>query len=486
MKIKRRIFGVIALCLLLFAAALAVFADTETSDTEIQYTGTVGEAEAMLSSLDAAKSVKEKAGILDSVLAYLDTVDPDAEGRKELEISLDNAEYEVAKALVSEAKSCEDTLSLGSSLRLLSAFYKKHRLSSEEQELFVESEINALTARFDSEKAKALSELELLTYAKDYNDAPLVSNDFDNVKSGGFTPENNKDSSTLLSFIGEDSGMDGDNCYYTVRYDYAGKHLRATSYLQGVKDSLVFEFDFTTFDSLPHRNVTFEDYSTKNGVTWNVVYLGITPEGNLVRKDEVIAKGIVTPGEWTHISVAVDTVTSEVDIYVDYVLVYSFNAEHPTLKYAFTPTMMRIGNTVTETGGSFSMDNVRIYRGHAPRDLEYYNSLSDKERFIYGASQLSNSDISVSGRYDYYTMLEKSVSNYYLDGKYLDKDSAVVLAVDRFLSFDKDGAEKTIKKINLATLDSYVQNLVSYTPSEENANERAYWVSECETFLASL
>ena len=489
MKFKRRIFGVIAVCLLFAVMAFAVLADstsTDTEGTEKQYTGTVDEAKGKLSSLDSAATLWDKVDVLNELVAYLEEVDPNAEGRAELESSLDVKEREVMDALSSEAESAADVLSLGRALRELSAFIKNHPIEDKDAVLSAEAVRDSLKIRFESEKAALLGELEKKSYVKDYSGAVYVNNNFDDVKIGGFTAENNMDSSTVLSYIGEDSGMDADNVYYTVRYDCVGKHLRATSYLQNIEDSLVFEFDLTTFDSFSHRNVTFEDYATKNDVTWNVVYLGFSPEGNLIRKGEVLAERVITPGEWTHISVAVDTVTSNVDIYVDYQLVHSFSAAHPTLNYSFTPTMMRIGNSVSEAGGSFSLDNVKIYKGHSPRDLGAYDELTNKERFVFSVSQIDNSSLPAAARYGYYTAAEKTLPNYYLDGKYLDGDIAVIDAVDTLLSFDKSALISEAGRSNLLTLSSYVDILSSYSPNEENNSDRAYWVTECETFLSSI
>ena len=421
-----------------------------------------------------------------------------------------------AQGYLSNAKAADKSTDRGALLRVISLFIKEHDASSADGYDDFFGEFSSLKTAYSLEMLDAASELHKKNHYPDLDKSPLAKHDFTpddkvtnpNNKVGVVSPVGNTSNNQTVSFIGNDIGMDGDNGYFTVKYEVKSTLMGAQVTVNNISTAAVFEFDITTFGTLPIGKATelIKVYSTftSNGTNWDVNYLSITSEGDIIKGAEtnvnnrdVLVKNAVTKGEWTHICVVVDYETNIADLYVDYVLVGSVSTVHSSKGYVSTPPQFRVAATPSVAGGEFSLDNVKVYQGHAPRDLDFVTNTTAEDAFIFYVNQVQNTEISNYARKVYYDNALRFIDNYYDDanGQYVTGNAAVNAAVDKLLGYSIAPDENTLSTYQailkglsddkIEALEKAVNKVVGLSRNESNAAERTYFLTLAEELLAS-
>lgn len=444
----------------------------------------IATAEAFLAEATAAEDATAKHAALDGVKAIIDnhaptTLSADFTARCEAE------SFATAKLLLANIDVANGNAKNGVAVRLLLNFVGDHYFS-EEYEDYAEyaQEFAAELAAHNAAIAAAKEQLNKLNAPDNFTEDKVYNIDFDEV-GFGLEGDNNQVNGEIVSEIGIEEGMDGDNKYYTVNFDYANRHLRTTAKLTKITFPYVYEMDLTTFDKLPSASINFEDYISENGYTWNPVHLTINAKGNLLKSDKVLLENAIVPGQWTHLSVAINVDTANIDIYVDYELVYSYSLEDTKNGYSsFTPSMVRIGGTATTAGGSLTIDNFKLYSGVAPIDFDTVDAWTDEARFTYYAERLIDENTIASAKKAYYTELTNTLHLFWDGSAYLTDDAATRAAVDSYLAMDISGVNKQIEIDNLAALEAVYRKLVACEPGEANYTKRNYYLNEIDSITS--
>lgn len=462
--------------------------------------------------LEAIKLVdanaKDNHLILDDLCNYIAEFEPEL--RDDFMTDLTEANLAVANQYLALIPNYQNAPDKGATIRILSLFMKEHPFETTDgYEAFISTYEMEKSAYLEGMEAQR-ERLHKLNYLSDLDKAPLSNHDYTpsdtitnpNNKTGMLLPEGNLDTrKDEISYIGEEFGMDGDNGYYTFNYDVVGVKMGASIKVANIQQSAVFEFDLTTFGELPvSPNSTFYVNSgsySANGATWSVYYLAVTGDGHIVEGNnpkKILVENAVTKGEWVHISIVVDYETNNVDLYVDYYHVASFSVAHNS-GYIGTPPTFGIHTTAEVLGGEFSLDNVKLYQGRAPRDLDFFTSSGDEEKFVFYANQLDNTDLSLYAKKIYSDTAIRQLENYYKDGEYKTVDPDVIAAVNKIVAFTAipdDGTlsgyqqlASDLSNYNIEQLKKAVDKVANMPRQESNSNDRTYFLGLADSVLAS-
>ncbi len=443
---------------------------------------------------EGLSTAQDKHARLDAMMAFANAVDVLPEG--ELLVKLSKERLECAKLYLKATESCDNNATLGIAIRELNYFVKSHPISAETEgyDVFKESYDKAL-ADFEAKKKVALDKIMLGVHASDWTCAPVINLNFnsaDNVEEpkvsvGNIIADKNDDGSTFIGVLENTE-------YYTVRYDVPGIHYRTTAYIQGISGSMVFEMDITTFGKLPNTDkelIWVENGSpTVLGKQWDQVYFSINKNGDIVQKlssDNVILKNAITPGEWLRLSLVVGLEDNKVDVYADYELIASYDIADPTYGYTYKPSIIRIGTNPALAGGQFSIDNVKLYQGYAPRDLDYFATLEPEEQFALLVDRITAVENN-SLRKEYYDAAIKLLGDYW-DGEaeeYLTDNAIAQAAVDKLVGFDLDSLNAALAEDNLEALEAVVDKLTSYERAEDTYNPRSYYLEYADKVNLSV
>ena len=452
-------------------------------------------AESYLNESIMAEKASDKHTALDGLKSFAETYAPAYTAVYTAE-AVGNENFACAKLLLDDVDSRFTAEKIGSGLRLVKGFMKDHTFPDTVNgySSFV-SDLSQKTSAYEKAVSDAKHQLELLAHLGDYSKIFTINRDFNNIEgqtsiysSGTLTAENNVDGE--INYITEnDSGADGNNGYYTISFGKNGTHIRTNAAIPTtITDSLVFEFDITTFDHLPNTAIVFENGSKSvNGKSLNRNYFRITSDGTLKSGDDkrVLLSNVVTPGQWTHIALVLDQVTNYMKLYVDYVLVDELSMAHAE-GYTNVFERIRIGATATVPGGSISLDNVRLYAGYAPRANDTYNKYNDDNKFIFTTKQITNANLSDVARVEYYKEAEKNVSKYWDGSTYTTSHQEVRSAVDSFFSFTDNGYDSLIETIEAAHLEEFtslITKIENMAPSESTYAARTYFADATDAFL---
>ncbi len=450
----------------------------------------------------------DRHAVLNSLMAYVAAYSPEL--REGFTADLEAVNLVCAKQYF--ALEFDAFYDLGANLRILSLFIKEHPATNAEgyNEFYTEFELKLGAYRSEMEAKR--EQLHKLNHLVDLDKVPLSNHDYTpsdgvtnpNNKTGALLAENNlSPQKDVISFIGQDVGMDGDNGYYTVKYELTGKQMGAAVTVSNISQSVVFEFDFTTFSYLPITGTTLINVSAGsmkvNSSTWTPVLISITADGHIVagsNKDNVLVKNAITKGEWTHISIVLDYDTNLIDVYVDYELVLAdYSVAHASKGYVAAPTHLRFNTTANVLDGEFNIDNLQIYQGHAPRKLDFSTTHTDEEKFVFYVNQIDNLGLSFYARKTYYDTAVKALGNYYLDGEYKTANPETIAAIDKLVFYgtapDEDtpsGYEKLLQDLsdyNLAELTAAVKKVADMPRTESNTVDRTYLLERADAALAA-
>ena len=477
----------LSIILLIFIATIFTLFAT----AGVEYTGTVDEARSILSSYNLDGTVEEKRSVLDLVNDYITEhpIDPSSLDYSEFMLEMDVLELDVANDYLDCLDASLGTAKNGAAVRRLSEFLKSHPIDENTEGFHVFNREHAKKLDLHNKAIKEAKEkLNYLSALSDYGKIPMYDMTFDRESDiGKLNPHLNVEGDTVISFIGNDKGRDGDNGYYTVKYEKPNYHFRTSASFSGVKKSVVFEFDFTTFGKLPNKLIWFSEAASAEGVTWSNVYISITPEGHIVRGNSasnIIIENAVVPGEWVHISLVINCETNILDVYVDYELMSSVSHLHSNYGYNYTPQQISIGANPSVAGGEFSIDNLRCYDGHVPRSENIYDGLTTGDKFVFCVDQLYNNDLPSLLKYDYYKKAESDLAKYWDGSTYQSDNEKIDDAIDRLLLFDDEKMLSEVSELNNIRLASFVNYLVKFGRNESNIAYRTYYLNKITDFIA--
>jgi len=207
-------------------------------------------------------------------------------------------------------------------------------------------------------------------------------------------------------FIGTDKrygGANGSETCATIDY-LAGKDTYFNASLPSSTANIIFEMDLTTFTSWPKGGVSFNSKTkglTKTGDFWPWIGM-ITGDGQLKvpvgstnnfgsNGSKVVTNregGYIIPGQWTHFVIVYNAMEKTVSYYINDERIVGTDGKD-TWSCAMSDSWnfeqaLRIGNSQDATNaGSFSIDNLQIYVGDQPRNINLFSEMSDAQRFVY-------------------------------------------------------------------------------------------------------
>ncbi len=198
---------------------------------------------------------------------------------------------------------------------------------------------------------------------------------------------------------GREYGANGSAYYMTLEYT---KGSTADGYISATfpskTENIIIEMDITTFTTWPSGGVSFN--SGTNGLdtgTRLYPWIGgidgagqiVAPKGNTHGWGAVLTNregGYIIPGQWTHFVIVYNAKEKMVSYYVNDEKIVDASGKDRwscALSEAFDfSEPLRIGNS-NSGGGSFSVDNVRLYVGNQPRNIHFFNDMSALEKFAY-------------------------------------------------------------------------------------------------------
>lgn len=256
------------------------------------------------------------------------------------------------------------------------------------------------------------------------------------------------------------------NRYLTMRWKTNQPSAGGTSahtYMEPVLDLTlggVIEFDMTTFGIFPDINIEaaegpntdrqftklFQFFQQADG-TVNLQTFGKVESGTAA--PYYTAKDVIVPGQWTHFAFVFHADTNKMDLYINYELVYTFDAYN---KYGISH--LRMGLTTKER--ELSMDNFFVYSGAAPRDVEMLEKMSNAQKFSYYSSVVADESEAPANRNSAYTLAGELLPLFWSEeGGYLGAaldDAELQAAVNTVTGFDYNALLDKLKVENLETL----------------------------------
>lgn len=201
------------------------------------------------------------------------------------------------------------------------------------------------------------------------------------------------------SFVSPDTthyGAGGSNSYATFSYTGSGDGYMVAS-LPSSTANLIFEMDITTFTTWPSSGVSFN--SGTNGLDtgkrlypWIAGFTGdgqiAAPKGNTHGYGKTLTNregGYIIPGQWTHFVIVYNAAEKMVSYYVNDEKIVDADGNDSWscgLGESFNfNEALRIGHGNTD--GSFSIDNLQIYVGNQPRNINLFKEMSALKKFAY-------------------------------------------------------------------------------------------------------
>ncbi len=456
-------------------------------------------AEAYLEESVLATTAADKHLVLDGLASFVSAYAPATSEIYTAE-AVEAENFACAGLYLAEVNASQGLSKSGAALRRLRGFMADHPFSDNVAGYAsFSTSLTQKTATYDAAVAKAKEALERQAHVSDYSKNPIINLDFNGAAEGGISinrlgslvPENYLDGEVAHSLVGEDAGLDGTNGYYTIQFNKASTHTRTNATIPTtITDSLVFEFDVTTFDRLPENDIVFEN-GTKavNGANLPRTYMKIAKTtGNILNSaGTVVVEGAITPGQWVHIAFVLDQVTNNLDLYVDYELVSSTSLAHSS-GYTNVFERIRIGSTPPSAGGSIALDNVKLYQGFAPRANDSYKSFTNEEKFVYCTELVTDGSLPMATRLGYYDEASKYIGSYWDGMTYRTSNVAVRSAVDAYLAFTDTGYESLLDshlKANLALLKERVAKVTSFDIGEKTYNDRVFFLEVANSFVSA-
>ncbi len=275
-----------------------------------------------------------------------------------------------------------------------------------------------------------------------------------------------KTTSNKAGIAAEENG----NKYYI--HQYLEKDNPAATYIQmslsgfDAGSGLVFEFDITTFSSVPEAGINIETGSV-NSQYFPPSYFYINGNGDICHNDKktVALENAIVPGQWLHIMIILDPDEFIYKLYVAGQYICSYDAKYngvTTFDHSVVSLRLSGGSSTT---GDIAYDNFLIYSGSNYRHKEGLSKMTDDEKFIYYVKYFSNPNSDAAERSIAYNLASAMLSKYWSyeedeegnrEYDYTEnarENEALMAAVDSYLEFD---LETTLKEIRLSNLTAYI------------------------------
>lgn len=225
----------------------------------------------------------------------------------------------------------------------------------------------------------------------------LVINEYDaDSKQAGSQKGDHK----FTSKDGREYGSEGSQYYMTFEYT---KGSSADGYisvsLPSATENVILEMDITTFTYWPKSGVSFNSgaYTLDTNKRIYPWIGGITADGQIAAPTGTShgygktltdrEGGYIIPGQWTHFVIVYNAKEKMVSYYVnDEKIVDKDGKDAWSCAQSAGPfnfnEALRIGHG-NSGGGSFSLDNVRLYVGNQPRDIRRLANMSELEKLAF-------------------------------------------------------------------------------------------------------
>ena len=177
-----------------------------------EYTGTVAEAEAKLTEASAATDLKAKGNALIALNDYLGTVDPTATGLDTVKAAAGQAYADYIGQLTAAYTPSARLVTRSSQVKQITRYIKA--LPIPENANGYQTTLDTyreLKAKVDADLAKAEDDMEFYATKDEYNWTDILYNNYDGVSNYELAKGNYAD-----TFVGKESGKDGENSYSTI------------------------------------------------------------------------------------------------------------------------------------------------------------------------------------------------------------------------------------------------------------------------------
>lgn len=316
--------------------------------------------------------------------------------------------------------------------------------------------------------------IEFEGYGKLLDPDPFLHIDMTGKYMGGSNPYTNWASSTpgILNMV-----MQTDVTYFTSKGDI--KFQPYYNYPSG--------YTGTSFLDMRNRDLVL----ARNGKTPDGVSYGA---GNYKLVDAIV------PGKWTNIAMVLRGADSEIDIYVDYELVFTSPTTRTDITSYYSVRASVEGDTTGDTIGS-ALKNTVIYQGTALRDFHKFDKMSDEEKFAYYADYISQEGQSPSSQIYAYEQMTQSLPLYFVaeegfEGSHIDaegnviggefktEDAMLIAAVKQYYSFDYSALVASYKLENAKAYKALVDKLTAIERRYNTIDARARAVADVDKFVA--
>ena len=363
------------------------------------------------------------------------------------------------------------------------AYINEHPINSDDISETISSEISKIEKKLEENTEAAKIELNKKVKLSEYNLPVQV--DLNHEDSKLYTTSLSPSSDTSVRYHTIETDRTG-NKYAMIETTTSASpyfDLKKTKDGGTIDDSnsLVIELDVMSPDPLNFTLAWTEDGLTYGGrVTTRVLKftngkldykfgLYSTKEEEYFENyvEGVDDPIVAVPGEWMHITIAMDLEAMMYEILVDYVslgkrpIIAGQGTKEDICRY----TALRFQTTKAPTHACY--DNVKIYGGSSYRTLDFFDSMSVDEKFAYYAEYALDENANAVNRIFAYTEA-KSLLSYVSAG--VDKD-----LVDSFKAYDESSIRESAEKTHLENLEEIVakvdiDTLNSSTVAEQSAS----------------
>ncbi len=268
------------------------------------------------------------------------------------------------------------------------------------------SDTTSASALFYKEYDELVGKVKAWRKAKvDEREAKVPISDYSLTGINQWNMEDRQLTSALASnkFTAEDKrygGAGGSETCATFEYLQGGGDGYMIASLPSSTANIIFEMDLTTFTNWPASGVSFNSgtYGLTEGkriYPWLGAITGAgqlqVPNGPSSSNRKVITDregGYIIPGQWTHFVIVYNAAEKLVSYYINdekIVAADGTDAWSCALSDSFNfSEALRIGHSQGgAASGSFSVDNLQIYVGDQPRDINLFANMSSQQRFAY-------------------------------------------------------------------------------------------------------
>ena len=534
---------ILALVLLL-GVMLVAFAVSSIADEE--YKGTMERLNALVAEIDSSE---DKGAALESVVAYIPTVDPASEGYDAAVATVKEKAVTIIPALVENAnpqdpKAAQASLvkadALASALELeidgLDAAIKEKAILVAKAYLDAvadETVSNTATNQIALNKFNAFVKLgycddssdeyvammadaaqreALQAEAKEANRQAMLAQSTLSDYSLDTMIETRFDDNTIpmdkdIKNVCTIESRDGALHIITRTTDpITAAYVQKAGLSKYTPKGMVIDFDFTSFGTMTEFHFEAGGHeSLQDGSRVYPSYFRISKEGDIKTGDgdgnKLIISDAIASGEWLHFTVIFDPDKFEFSLYCEYQLLKTYTAK-PKGTHTVNLNIVRFA-TSTTPNGHHAFDNIFVYQGTALRDIGMFERMSAEEKFVYYTNYYTDDTRNDTlGRYNASKNIEAMLPTYqdadgnfipFAQGTLTDEEYAaltaeVQAAIEKLETFDASAFIENLKVSNREQFVGYVANAKKLTRelTAANVTERLAALATIDEFLLTI